>query len=233
MSDAAPLPDGFADWLARPERPFLIGLTGPIGCGKSTVARMLGRLGGFTIDADAVARAATAPGEPAIPAIRARFGPSVTGEDGALDRAALAAIVFSDAAALADLEAIVHPHVRARVRELLESEAATSAPFAVLEAIKLIEGGLARACDEVWLIACDPAVQRERLTGRGATPDDAERRMAAQGDLVGRLTPFASRVVSTDGTQDETQARVEEALGEALAGVMAPPLPFGSVERPG
>lgn len=240
MSDDAPRTAGIAGalpvdleaWLALPERPFLIGVTGPIGCGKSTVARMLARLGGFIIDADAVSRAATDPGEPALPAIRSRFGDGVFAPDGTLDRAALARIVFSDAAALADLEAIVHPRVRARIRELLDSESATAAPFVVLEAIKLVEGGLARACDEVWLVTCDPATQRERLAGRGGTPEDVKRRIAAQGDIVGRSAPSATRIVATDGTLEETQGRVEEALAEALAGVMAPPLPFGDVDRP-
>jgi dephospho-CoA kinase len=229
---AGELPADLEPWLALPERPFLIGLTGPIGCGKSTVARMLARLGGFVIDADAVARAATDPGQPTLPAIRSRFGDGVVAPDGTLDRAALARIVFSDAAALADLEAIVHPRVRARIRELLDSDPATTAPFVVLEAIKLVEGGLARACDEVWLVTCDPSTQRERLAGRGATPEDVERRIAAQGDVIGRLAPSATRVVVTDGTLEEAQGRVEEALAEALAGVMAPPLPFGDVERP-
>jgi dephospho-CoA kinase len=237
MTDAAhspgALPAGLAEWVTRPERPFLIGLTGPIGCGKSTVASMLARLGGFTIDADAVARAATDPGEPALPEIRARFGADVFAPDGTLDRAALARIVFSDPAALADLEAIVHPRVRSRVRELLESETATTAPFVVLEAIKLVEGGLARACDEVWLVACEPATQRERLAGRGSTPEDIERRIAAQGDLVARLAPQATRVVATDGSIEAVRERVEEALAEALAGVMGAPLPFGEVDRPG
>lgn len=233
MSGEGALPAGLEAWVTRPDRPFLIGLTGPIGCGKSTVAGMLARLGGFRIDADAVARAATDPGEPALSAIGARFGAGVVTSDGTLDRAALARIVFSDASALADLEAIVHPQVRARVRDLLESEAATTAPFVVVEAIKLVEGGLARACDEVWLVACDRATQRERLAGRGTDLDDIERRIAAQGDLVARLTPTATRVVSTEGTIEEVRVRVEEALAEALAGVMAPPLPFGDLERPG
>lgn len=232
MSGDRAVPTGLEAWVARPDRPFLIGLTGPIGCGKSTVAGMLARLGGYRIDADAVARAATDPGEPALSAIRARFGAGVTLPDGTLDRAALARIVFSDAAALADLEAIIHPQVRARIRDLLESEAATTAPFVVVEAIKLVEGGLARACDEVWLVACDPATQHERLAGRGADLEDIERRIAAQGDLVARLTPAATRVVSTEGTIEEVRARVEEALAEALAQVMATPLPFGDLQRP-
>lgn len=222
---------GLEDWAATPDRPFLVGLTGPIGCGKSTVARMLGRLGGFVIDGDAVARAAMQPGEPAIPALRARFGAEVVDAAGVVDRAALARIVFADPAALADLEAIVHPHVRTRVRELLESEEAVLAPFVVLEAIKLVEGGLARICDEVWLVACDPATQRERLAARGATAEDIERRLAAQGDLAARLTPAVDRVLRTDGDLDETRGRVEEALAEALAPVMAP-LPLGEADRP-
>lgn len=223
---------GLEDWTASHARPFLIGLTGPIGCGKSAVARMLGRIGGFVIDADAVARAATAPGEPAVAAIRARFGDSLVDAAGTLDRAALAAIVFADPAALADLEAIVHPHVRRRVRELLAGEEAATAPFVVLEAIKLVEGGLARVCDEVWLLTCAPGVQRQRLLARGSTAEDVDRRLAAQAGLVERLAPAAHRVLSTDGTIDETRDRVEEALAEALSRVMAP-LPMGESGRGG
>ena len=89
---------------SRDSRPLLIGLTGPIGCGKSNVGRVLAELGGTVIDADALARAASAPGGPALGQIRERFGDAVFDAKGELDRAALAAIVFGDAAALADLE---------------------------------------------------------------------------------------------------------------------------------
>jgi dephospho-CoA kinase len=204
------------------DRPFLIGLTGPIGCGKSTVARMLADLGGFVLDADALARAVTAPGEPAVSAIAARFGPGIVGSSGDLDRAALATIVFADPAALADLEAIIHPGVRARIRDALAGAQASEAPFVVVEAIKLVEGGLADDCDEVWLVTCDPVVQRARLAARGATLEDIERRLATQGDVRERLAPAAHRVVVTDGDLDATRDRVEEALADALAPVMAP-----------
>ncbi|MFO1540480.1 MAG: dephospho-CoA kinase [Chloroflexota bacterium] len=204
-----------------PARPFTIGLTGPIGCGKSTVARMLARLGGLAIDADAEARAATAPGAPALAPIAARFGPGIV-RDGVLDRAALARIVFADPAALADLEALVHPAVRARILAALAGPDAEAAPFVVVEAIKLVEGGLAALCDEVWLIACAPGTQRARLTARGMEAADAERRIAAQGDLAERLAARADRVVRTDGSEAETEARVEAALAEALVAVMTP-----------
>ncbi len=99
---------------------MVIGLTGPIGCGKSTVAAMLGELGGVVIDADALAHEVTAPGQPTLVAIRDRFGEAVFRSPGLLDRAALAAIVFSDPAALHDLEAIIHPAVRSIVEARLE-----------------------------------------------------------------------------------------------------------------
>src|SRR5687768_11105183 len=170
-------------------RPLLIGLTGPIGCGKSNIGGVLGELGGTVIDADALARAASAPGGPALAEIRKRFGGAVFDARGELDRAALAAIVFKDAAALADLEHIVHPHVRRLLEAGLEAAQQDHVPFVALEAIKLVEGGLAERCDEVWLIECSEATQRSRLAKRGTAADDVERRLATQGpDLVARLT---------------------------------------------
>ena len=203
-------------------RPLLIGLSGPIGCGKSTVAQMLADLGGTTIDADRLARQVTEPGSSALPQVLARFGDAVVGADGELDRAALAEIVFADPAALGDLERIVHPHVRRLVDEQLAAAERDQVPFVVVEAIKLVEGGLAERCDEVWLIECEPATQRSRLAARGARPDDVERRLGAQGpDLVGRLRaalgPRAGvRTLPTQGSLDQTRETVEELLAAAL-----------------
>jgi dephospho-CoA kinase len=208
-------------------RPLLIGITGPIGCGKSNVGRVLGELGGTVIDADALARAATAPGGPALAEIRERFGGALFDARGELDRAALAAIVFEDAAALTDLERIVHPHVRRLLEVELEAAQRDHVPFVALEAIKLVEGGLAERCDEVWLIECSEATQRARLAKRGTAEDDVERRLSAQGpDLVARLAAAlgertAVRRVSTEGSMDETRALVEDALADALEAYLA------------
>jgi dephospho-CoA kinase len=194
-------------------RPVRIGLTGPIGCGKSTVAGWLRARGALVIDADRLARDATAPGEPALDEVLGMFGDGVKAPDGSLDRKALGRIVFADAEALARLEAIVHPAVRRRILAALEQ---TDEPrVVVIEAIKLVEGGLAELCDEVWLITCDRAVQRTRLVGRGSAPADADQRIAAQGDLAARLAPWATRVIDTSGDTADTRRLVTDAWNAA------------------
>ncbi len=207
-------------------RPVRIGLTGPIGCGKSTIADWLAEAGGLVIDADQLARVVTAPGQPALGEIERRFGMAVIGSDDALDRQQLGRIVFDDDAALRDLEAIVHPPVRVELMKRVAAAAESGASFVVIEAIKLIEGGYAGECDEVWLVECRPSIQRVRLAERGLEPDEAERRMRAQGtDLVERLSPDATRRISTDGSLEETRGIVLAALASALesAAASAPP----------
>jgi dephospho-CoA kinase len=194
-----------------------IGLTGPIGCGKSTVGRWLGELGAVVVDADAIARGVTAPGEPALDAVFSRFGDAVRRGDGSLDRAALGRIVFTDPSALRDLEAIVHPAVRSRTEAAVRKAEEADAAAAVVEAIKLVEAGYAAQCDEVWLVVCDPDAQRERLARRGHSDAEVAERIAAQGDLAERLTPAATRIVDTSGPKERTRARVEELFAAALA----------------
>ncbi len=198
-------------------RTVRIGVTGPIGCGKSQVVRWLAEVGVTVVDADAVARQVTAPGQAAHDAVVRHFGPPVTQPDGTLDRAGLARLVFADPTMLRELEAIVHPAVRPRIIAALDGAERDGAPAVAVEAIKLVEGGLAALCDEVWLVVCDPASQRERLTGRGTPPDDAERRIAAQSGLAERLRPAATRVIDTSVPMAETRALVVAALAEALA----------------
>jgi dephospho-CoA kinase len=200
----------------RTTRPVRIGLTGPIGCGKSTVAAYLETKGAVVIDADEVARAVTEPGEPATAAIATRFGEALVGPDGRLDRAALGRIVFADPAALADLEAIVHPAVRPPILDALEAASATDVPAVVLEAIRVVDGGYAEVVDEVWVVVCSESVQRERLAGRGLDAADAERRIAAQVDLVARARLAATRILVTDGSMDDTRRAVDSALEAAV-----------------
>ncbi len=199
-------------------RPVLIGLTGPIGCGKSTIAARLGAAGARVIDADRLARAVTEPGEPALAAIVERFGPEILGPDGALDRGALGRRVFADPAELRALEAITHPAIRPRLLEAIETARAAAPPAVVVEAIRLVEGGYADLFDEVWLVVCDPAAQRARLAGRGVEPAEIERRIASQAGLLERVRPIASRTIDTSGSLASVLASVDQALAEALAG---------------
>jgi dephospho-CoA kinase len=196
-------------------RAVRIGLTGPIGCGKSTVAGWLANDGAYVIDADVIARQVTEPGAAALEALAKRFGSKVVAA-GVLDRAALARTVFDDPAALRDLEAIVHPEVRARILTAIDTAEGAGAPVVAIEAIRLVEGGLAALCDEIWLIACNPVVQRERLAGRGVEEADAERRIAAQADLVAHARPVATRVIDTDGSLSRVRRAVNAGLRAAL-----------------
>ena len=194
-----------------------IGLTGPIACGKSTVAGWLGeRPGVVVIDADVVAREVLEPGEPALDAVVARFGSELLRPDGSLDRAALGRRVFADPVALGDLEAIVHPAVRPRILAAMDRATADGAAAVVVEAIRLVEGGLAEMCDEVWLVTCDPDVQRARLVGRGTAAHDADQRITAQAGLDERVRPAATRVIDTSGDRTQTRALVMDALAAGL-----------------
>ena len=157
-------------------------------------------------------------GEPALDAVAQRFGRDLLLDDGSLDRAALGRIVFADPAALRDLEAIVHPAVRPRILAAIAVADEEDADVVVIEAIKLVEGGLAEMCDEVWLITCDAAVQRERIVGRGGANDDAEQRIAAQGGIAERLRPAATRTIDTSADPATTRALVDAALAELLGG---------------
>jgi len=208
--------DPAAERVGRP-RPPRIGLTGPIGCGKSTVAHVLGRSGAVVIDADEVARSVTAPGEPALARIVERFGPAYLLSDGSLDRAALGRTVFPDPEALADLERIVHPAVRRVIERVCADAEREGAVAVVVEAIKLVEGGLAATCDEVWLVSCRPAAQRARLRRRGLSAAEIDQRIAAQSGIDDRVRPVATRVIDTSGRREATAVVVTAALAEALA----------------
>ncbi len=220
---ALPRSDPLGETAPGGRRAIRIGITGPIGCGKSTVAGWLAAWGAIAIDADDEARAVVEPGEPALPVVLARFGDVVRTPDGSLDRAALGRIVFADPHALRDLEAIVHPAVRLRILAAIAAADAAGAPAIVVEAIKLVEGGLAELCDEVWLVTCSPVEQRARLAGRGVGLDDAARRIAAQGEVAARVGRHATRIIDAGGDRSTAEARaaVAYAAARAAAGFLA------------
>jgi len=196
-----------------------IGVTGPIGCGKTTVAGWLRDLGAVVVDADVLAREVVEPGEPALEAVVHRFGGAAVRADGSLDRGALGRIVFADPVALRDLEAIVHPAVRPRIVAAVEAAEHSGAAAVVIEAIKLVEAGYAAECDEVWLVTCSPDTQRERLVARGMAAGDADQRIVAQGaDLVPRLGSVATRVINTARSIADVRSEVES----VYRGVVAP-----------
>jgi dephospho-CoA kinase len=187
-----------------------IGLTGGIGTGKSYVRARLEARSVPTIDADVLARDAVAPGTAALAAIVERFGRAVLREDGALDRQALAAVVFADAAAKRDLEAIVHPAVNAAIARWFAEQEAAGAAFAVADVPLLFETGGHLSMDAVVVAACDPEEQVRRVMRRdGASEVDARRRMDAQWPIA-RKVASADYVIDTGGAFAETDRLVDE-----------------------
>jgi len=195
----------------------VVGLTGGIGSGKSTVASLLARRGAVVVDADALARDAVAPGTPGLSEVVARFGAAVVGARGELDRGALAAVVFADAAALADLNAIVHPWVRAAIAERLAGlDGGAFDGVVVLEIPLLVESGRSYGASKVIVVDCPEDVALRRLVEeRGMDEGDARRRMAAQVSRADRLAA-ADVVVDNSGSL----ADLERQVGEVWAGLV-------------
>lgn len=189
-----------------------VALTGGIATGKSYVRARLAAAGIPTIDADTLARRVVEPGTPGFDAVRARFGDAVLAADGRLDRRALAARVFGDAAARHDLEGIVHPAVRAEMEAWFEAQARAGAPLVVADIPLLFETGRDRAFDTVVVVACRPDQQLARLIARDTlTEAEARARVAAQIPIDEKVAR-ATHVVRTDGTFAETDAAVDALL---------------------
>lgn len=187
----------------------VIGLTGNIGTGKSTVLVMLHDLGADTIDADAVAHAVMRPGQAAHAAIVQAFGANILATDGTIDRGRLGAIVFRDAAALARLEGIMHPAIFVRMQELVHSSVR---PVVVIEAIKLLEAGYSiTLCDVIWVVTSTRDQQIARLMhSRHLSRAEAELRIDAQPPQADKVRQ-ADVVIDNSGTLDETRQQVETA----------------------
>lgn len=190
-------------------RTVVVGLTGGIGSGKSTVARMLEESGARIVDADRIAREVVAPGTEGLEAVRARFGGAVFDLDGRLDRAALGAIVFSDAKARADLEAITHPRIAAVAAQETARAIAEHVPVVVYEAALIVENRLYEGLDALIVVACAEQTQVRRVVERdGLSEDEARRRLSAQLPLAEKVK-VADYVVDNDGTLDETRSQVD------------------------
>lgn len=187
----------------------LIGLTGNIASGKSTVARMLADRGAVVIDADLLAREAVEPGRPALAAIHARWGDAVLRPGGALDRAALRRIVFADASERAALDAIVHPAVE-RLRHAAEETARRRGePLVVCDIPLLFEARLEKTVDRIVLVDAPEALRRERLVrDRGILPAEADAMIAAQQPSAGKRAR-ADLVIDNDGTLEELEPRID------------------------
>jgi dephospho-CoA kinase len=191
-----------------------IGLTGGIGSGKSTVARLLAERGAQVVDADVLAREVVAPGTAGLAAVVAAFGEDVLTADGALDRPALAARVFGDPEARARLDGIVHPLVRARAAEAI---AVLPSDAVVVQDIPLlVETGQAGGFDLVLVVEADVATRVARLVARGLTEDDARARIAAQATDEQRRAA-ASVVLDNSGTPAELAAQVDRFWAERVA----------------
>jgi len=184
----------------------IVGLTGGVGSGKSTVSGLLAGHGALIVDADAIAREVVKAGTPGFRAVVARFGPGVVAADGELDRAALAGIVFADSEARGDLNAIVHPLVGQRSAQLIN--AASPEAIVVYDIPLLVENGAEAGFDVVVVVEAAREVRLQRLAGRGLPREQAVARMAAQASDEQRRV-VADEIIRNDGTLAELRTAVE------------------------
>ena len=184
----------------------MVGLTGGIGSGKTTVANHFAELGVTLVDTDLIAHQLTGPGGMAMPAIQAEFGATVIAADGRLDRAAMRQLAFSDPAARRRLEAILHPLIRQESERQL---AAATSPYAILVVPLLVEGGKPRErAQRVLVVDCQPQTQIDRVMKRNNLPrEQVEAILAAQASRAQRLAA-ADDLIDNDGAPDTLAQRV-------------------------
>lgn len=194
----------------------VIGLTGGIACGKSTVSAALASWGVPIVDADQVARDVVDPGSEGLAAVRAAFGDAVISPQGALDRKALGDIVFRDPARRAELNAILHPRIAAESARRLGALAEAGHGFAIYDAALLVENGAHRGMEALIVVTARPEVQRARLIARnGGDAADADARIAAQLPLAEKVAA-ATWVVDNSGTMEELAERVRALYTELV-----------------
>ena len=197
----------------------IIGLTGGIACGKSTVSRVLRALGAAIIDADALAHELSQPNAPIFNAYVERFGREIVTAGGTLDRATIAARVFSDPAVRAEVDAVTHPLIRTAAEERLCAARAAEKRAAVLDVPLLFEAGWDTLADEVWVVALPAEEQIARLLARDKTMSEGEARarISAQMPLAEKCAR-ADIVIDNSGTVEETRECIEQLWRERIIG---------------
>lgn len=201
--------------------PFaIVGLTGGIASGKTTVSEMLADHGVRTIDADTIAREIVEPGEPALEEIRQQFGDRVVADNGSLDREALGEIVFDDEAARSKLEAITHPRIASRMMQKASDAREAGEPWVVYDAALIVENELHETLPALVVVAASRETQRERIMDRdGLSPEEADARLDAQMSLEDKIAA-ADYMVDNDGSLEATRQQVDrlyEVLDTGLA----------------
>jgi dephospho-CoA kinase len=199
----------------------IIGLTGGIASGKSSVARILEALGVVVVDADQLAREAVAPGVEAYCSIVDEFGDGILNTDRSINRQALAKIVFADSAARRRLERITHPAIARLAEERLTALRNAGTPVVVYMAPLLIEAGVTSRVDEIWVVYADRETQVVRLMLRdGLSRDEAQQRLAAQMPMEEKRT-YGRIVIDNSGTPEETERQVKDLWEREIRGLGA------------
>ena len=190
------------------KHPLVIGITGNIAAGKSTVMRLLADRGATAIDMDLVTRGALQSNGAGFGPVVARFGQGILDDSGEIDRARLGRIVFGESGNLRDLERILHPIVGRIGRALVE---AADTDVVVIEAIKMLEGGRSRElCDQIWVVASDEDLQLARLQeSRGMSEQDGRQRLASQSSQEWKVQQ-ADRVITNTGSMEDLERQVDE-----------------------
>ena len=206
--------------MSRWPNKYVIGLTGNIAVGKSVVRQMLQHLGAYTIDADGLTHQAMQPGAPAYKPVVETFGQFILGPDKRINRALLGQIVFSNPVALEKLESIVHPIVRQAIGTLVSR---SKQRVVVIEAIKLLEGGLAETVDAVWVVDATPETQIKRLMQKRKLAEaDARQRVTVQNPQADKLAR-ATVIINNDGNVEETWKQVQDAWSQVRQAVTNQP----------
>ncbi len=204
--------------MSAPRRFLLVGLTGGIATGKSTVSALLRRLGCEIIDADLLAREVVEAGQPALAQIVAEFGRDVVTADGALDRKKLGAIVFADPERRRRLEAITHPAIRERFQARLDELAANGFKgIVVFDAAVMIESGNYKNMDRLVVVVTDEATQMARLHARDGTGDAENRRKIASQMPLAEKAKLADYVIDNSGTREETAEQVRRVFATLMS----------------